>query len=215
MSFIIRNPLPAILCATTHDLYPQKQPSKKLLHTRVQLYGKVLYVGGCQAERLYLGEFPVERLGGDEVPQSVKGGVDTHGPVPLSHVRHRAGLLLLSGPPALLLPRPPHPDCRQRCRRSRRSSAPRRATCSVIRCHQQLTEGTWGLSCQYLWVWNKNLNYRWGRLSFPIYGCLLAVSHYSKLHCIFFLRIRNTHTYSIESKRSWLNSFRLVWHILW
>ena len=43
-------------------------------------------VGGGEPQRLYLTQLPVQRLGGDEVPQAGEGGVDTLGPVSLPHV---------------------------------------------------------------------------------------------------------------------------------
>ena len=75
----------------------------------------MLDVGGGQPQRLDLAQLPVQRLGGDEVPETGEGGVDTLGPVPLSHVGDGPGLLLPVGDQsdvgAMFVTRLPHHDC--------------------------------------------------------------------------------------------------------
>ena len=54
--------------------------------TCVKLYGEVLDVGGGQSQGLDLAQLPVQRLGGDEVPQAGEGRVDALSSVSLPHV---------------------------------------------------------------------------------------------------------------------------------
>ena len=61
--------------------------------TCIQLDREVLDVGGGQPQRLDLAQLPVQRLGGDEVPETGEGGVDTLGPVSLPHVGDDSGFL--------------------------------------------------------------------------------------------------------------------------
>ena len=54
--------------------------------TCIKLYCEVLDVGGCQSQSLDLAQLPVQRLGGDEVPQAGEGRVDALSSVSLPHV---------------------------------------------------------------------------------------------------------------------------------
>ena len=53
----------------------------------------MVYVGGGQPQGLDLAELPVQRLGGDQLPEAGEGRVDALGPVPLPHVGDHPGLL--------------------------------------------------------------------------------------------------------------------------
>ena len=54
--------------------------------TCIKLYGEMLDVGGGESQGLDLAQLPVQRLGGDEVPQAGEGRVDALSSVSLPHV---------------------------------------------------------------------------------------------------------------------------------
>ena len=85
----------------------------------MKLDGEVLDVGGGEAQGLDLAELPVQRLGGDQLPQAGEGRVDALGAVPLPHVGDHARLLsrvlrragVRSWCWLVFSPRLPHADC--------------------------------------------------------------------------------------------------------
>ena len=85
----------------------------------MELDGEVLDVGGGEAQGLDLAELPVQRLGGDQLPQAGEGRVDALGAVPLPHVGDHARLLsrvlrragVRSWCWLVFSPRLPHADC--------------------------------------------------------------------------------------------------------